>query len=178
MPGLGSSHPLGGTLPGLYHEDLFAQRLCSGLDEVLAPIFATLDSLSAYLDPRTAPDDMLGWLAGWIGLALDDGQSPRRQRELVRAGAELLRWRGTARGIRDAVETLFEVAPELIETGGAAWSPTSGAGFPGQPGTRLVVRLRVPDIAAVDMRRFDAVVAAVKPAHVPHRVEVVATADA
>jgi len=172
VPGLLTPHPIGGTLPGLYQEDAFAQRLCSGLDEVLAPVFATLDSLPAYLDPHTAPDDMLEWLAGWIGLALDDGQSPQRRRELIRAGAELLRWRGTVRGIRSAVETLFDSTPEVVETGGAAWSATPGGALPGKPGARLIVRLGVPDVAAVDARRLDAVVAAVKPAHVAHRVEV------
>jgi hypothetical protein len=43
VPGLASPHPLGGTLPALYADDSFAQRLCDGLDEVLAPVLATLD---------------------------------------------------------------------------------------------------------------------------------------
>ena len=122
IQGLASPHPLVDTLPALYREDRFAQDLCGGLDEVLAPILATLDSLDAYLDPGTAPDDMLGWLAGWLGIALDGNQSAGRQRELVQAGVELLHWRGTARGVRAAVGALFDLPAEIAESGGAAWS--------------------------------------------------------
>ena len=73
VPGLASPHPIGGTLPGLYADDSFAQRLCEGLDELLAPVLATLDCLPAYLDPGTAPLDLLEWLAGWVGIAVAPG---------------------------------------------------------------------------------------------------------
>src|SRR5215472_8724579 len=79
VPGLASPHPLGGTLPGLYADDSFAQRLCLGLDELLAPVLATLDCLPAYLDPGTAPSDLLDWLADWVGIAIPpDGPLPGR----------------------------------------------------------------------------------------------------
>ena len=73
VSGLASPHPIGGTLPGLYADDSFAQRLCEGLDELLAPVLATLDCLPAYLDPGTAPLDLLEWLAGWVGIAVAPG---------------------------------------------------------------------------------------------------------
>jgi phage tail-like protein len=172
LPGLATPTPLGGTLPSLYQQDNFAQRFCAGLDEVLAPIVATLDSLPAYLDPSTAPDDMLGWLAGWMGIVLDGHQSAERQRELVRAGVELLQWRGTARGVRAAVGALLDTEPEIVESGGAAWSETAGAALPGSEPAELLVRIAVDDAEAFDVRRLDALIAMIKPAHVPHRVEV------
>jgi phage tail-like protein len=172
IPGLASPHPLAETLPALYREDPFAQDLCAGLDEVLAPIMATLDSLDAYLDPGTAPDDMLGWLAGWLGIALDGNQSAGRQRELVQAGVELLHWRGTARGVRAAVGALFDLPAEITESGGAAWSTEPAGELPGSDRTELVVRIGVSDPDAFDVRRLEALVAMVKPAHIPHRVEV------
>ena len=106
VPGLASPYPLGEILPSLYRDDYFAQNLCGGLDEVLAPIIATLDSLPAYLDPATAPDDMLGWLAGWMGIVLDGHQTAERQRELVQEGVDILQWRGTVRGVRAAVDRI------------------------------------------------------------------------
>ncbi len=172
VPELRSPHPIGQTLPLLFQEDLFAQDLCAGLDAVLAPIFATLDSLPAYLDPATAPDDMLGWLAGWLGLALDVQQAPQRQRQLVRAGMELLSWRGTARGISQAVEAIFQIRPVINESGGSSFAVGSNSPLPGTSRPFFLVRLPVPDPAAFDLRRLDAVVASVKPAHIPHRVEV------
>ena len=63
-----SPHPLGATLPALYLDDVFAQNLCASLDEVLAPAISVLDCFPAYLDPRTAPPDMVDWLASWTGL--------------------------------------------------------------------------------------------------------------
>ncbi len=172
LPGLATPHPLGTTLPSLYQHDFFAQRLCEGLDEVLAPVIATLDSLPAYLDPATAPDDMLGWLAGWMGIVLDSHQSAERQRELVQVGVELLQWRGTARGVRSAVRALFESAPEIVESGGSGWSVDAGSALPGSERTDLLVRLQVEDPETFDVRRLEALVAMIKPAHVPHRVEV------
>ncbi|HZM66011.1 MAG TPA: phage tail protein [Nakamurella sp.] len=172
VPGLASPYPLGEILPSLYREDYFAQNLCAGLDEVLAPVIATLDSLPAYLDPATSPDDMLGWLAGWMGIVLDGHQSAERQRELVQVGVELLQWRGTARGVRAAVGALFDAPPEIVESGGASWSADAGSSLPGSAQTELLVRLQVSDPETFDVRRLEALVAMIKPAHVPHRVEV------
>ena len=170
--GLRSPFPLGATLPGIYQDDGFVQELCAGLDEVLAPVVATLDCLPAYLDPETTPVDVLEWLAGWVGLLLDD-VPPERRREVVRRAAELHRWRGTPHGVRASVAAWFGVEPELVESGGSGWSAEGGAPLPGEPVPGLLVRVCVPDAAAVDVGRLDALVAATKPAHVPHRVEVV-----
>ena len=93
VPGLASPHPLGETLPALYAEDSFAQRLCQGLDEVLAPLLSTLDCLPAYLDPATAPADLVEWLAGWVGVAIAPGMPEKRRRQLVAAAARLYVWR-------------------------------------------------------------------------------------
>ena len=58
-------------LPAMFHDDDLSQRLCGGLDDVIAPVPATLDSFWAYLDPALAPVDFVEWLAGWVGLELD-----------------------------------------------------------------------------------------------------------
>jgi phage tail-like protein len=99
-----SPHPLGESLPALYADDSLAQRLCQGLDEVLAPVLATLDCLTAYLDPATAPIDLVEWLAGWVGVAVAPEMPDRRRRLLVAAAAQLYVWRGTPSAIRDIVE--------------------------------------------------------------------------
>ncbi len=174
MPGLTTPFPLVETLPGLLQDDAVAQQLCAALDEVLAPVVATLDCLPAYLDPATAPPDVLDWLAGWVGLALPEGAEDRLRRRLVGRAADLHRSRGTADGVRAAVVAWFGVQPELTESGGADWSAVAGAPLPGGPVPTLHVLLRVPDPSAVDVRRLEAVVAEAVPAHVTSRVEVVA----
>jgi phage tail-like protein len=172
LPAVPSPHRIGETLPGIYQDDDFVQRFCRGLDEVLAPVLVTLDSLPAYLDPGTAPEDVLAWLAGWVGMALDGDSDQRRRRVLVASAVELHRLRGTAAGIRRAVAVVFDVEPEIVESGAATWSPDPSAPLPGRAPQTVSVRLRVAEPAAVDHRRLDAIVAAVKPAHVAHRVEV------
>jgi phage tail-like protein len=171
--GLVSPCPLGDTLPALYLSDFFAQQLCASFDDVLAPIFATLDCLAAYLDPGTTAEDMLDWLAGWIGLTIDGHVDAARKRQLIAAGAALLPWRGTARGVREAVSAAFDSQTEIVESGAVTWSTGPDTKPGGGPVPALLVRIITNDRGAIDPRRLDAVVQAVKPAHVPHRVEVV-----
>ena len=174
IEGLASPHPLGTLLPPLYFEDNFAQRLTAGLDEVLAPVFATLANLPAYVDPRVAPIDFVEWLAGWVGLALDQTWPADRQRALIRQAADLYRLRGTARGIAAHVALYLQIEPEVEETGGASWSAVPGGSIPGDPAPALKVRVRVSDPESVNVQRLDAVIRAAKPAHVPHEIEVIA----
>ena len=88
VPGLETPHPLGPSLPALYQDDDFVQRLLGGLDAVLAPVFSTIDNFDSYLDPRLTPDDFLAWLAGWVGIALDDSWDEDRRRAIVARAVE------------------------------------------------------------------------------------------
>lgn len=169
---LPSPHPLGETLPGLYQDDPFTQALCAALDEVLAPVVSTLDNLAAYLDLAMAPDDLLPWLAHWVGMSIDTQLPGTRQRELLRAAASLQGWQGTVRGIELAVEALIGADVEVFESGGAAWSTDPAAGLPGRVGTEVLVRVNPAPGQAIDADLVAAVVASVVPAHVAHRVEV------
>jgi phage tail-like protein len=170
VPGLTSPHPLGDSLPALYADDSLAQRLCRGLDEVLAPVLATLDCLPAYLDPATAPADLVEWLAGWVGVAVAPEMPDRRRRLLVAAAAQLYVWRGTPSAIRDIVELSAGQAPEIRESGGTSWSQDPDAPLPGRPEPELVVRLRTVG-PGIDEARLTALIEAFVPAHVPWRLE-------
>jgi phage tail-like protein len=171
IEGLGVKNPLGFALPAAYHEDDFVQRFCEGLDEVLAPVPSTIDNFAAYLDPDLAPDDFLEWLAGWAGLELDQTWPIERRRALVANAVQLYRGRGTAACLAAFVELYVGVRPEIVEGGATGWSPTPGGEMPGQASNEVVVRLQVPDPARVDLVRLDRLIAANKPAHVAHRVE-------
>ena len=83
--------PLADTLPSMLREDPFARQFCTGLDEVLAPVWLSLDSFAAYLDLGTAPEDMLPWLAHWLGVSVDPASGCRKP-----AGTPA-GWRATAR---------------------------------------------------------------------------------
>jgi phage tail-like protein len=139
----------------------------------LAPVFATLDNLPAYLDPWLAPSDFLEWLGSWFGLALDDTWSVDRRRAVLANAFEFYRMRGTARGLKAQVETLTGGTAEIIDTGGVSTSTTAGEALPGSPNFALMVRVGVDDPSTINTARLDALVAAAKPAHVTHNVQVV-----
>lgn len=162
VPDLPSRHPLGAQLPAVYAEDDLAQRLTESLDEVLAPVLAVLDCLPAYFDPVLAPADFIALLGAWVGA---DGEVPGA------VAAHALR--GTRAGLAEQVRQVFGVIPEIEESGGATWSATPGTVLPGSGRPYLLVRLRVPDPAAVDTAALTVFVARERPVHLPFRVEVV-----
>jgi phage tail-like protein len=174
IDGLATPHPMGRLLPGLFQDDDLVQRFTAGLDEVLAPVIGVLDSADAYVDPWLTPPDFLAWLAQWVGVDLDTSWPEERQRAYVAQAADLYAWRGTAHGLARLVEVTTGVRPEVLETGGATWtaSPPPAGTLPGSVAPALVVRLRAP-AGTVDVDRLDRLVAAAKPAHVPHRIELV-----
>jgi len=174
VAGLASPHPIGSLLPSLYQEDGFAQRFTEGLDEVVAPALAVLDNLPAYLDPVLTPEDFLPWLAGWVGIALDENWPLVRRRQLVARAGDLYRARGTARGLAEQVELLTGSAPRIEESGGTVWSPTPNASPPGDAIAQVVVTVRETPDHPIDRRRLESIVRDAKPAAVRHRIEVVA----
>lgn len=86
-------------LPAIYHED-FVGRFLKIFEQAFEPAVGALDSLWAYLDPLTAPEGLLSFLAYWVALPLDSRWSINRQRYLIRQAVDLYRWRGTRRGLR------------------------------------------------------------------------------
>lgn len=168
-----SPHPLGRFLPALYQEDEFTQRWTSGLDEVLAPIFSSLDNFGAYLDPLLAPPDFLDWLGNWMGLVVDETWPVERRRMFVAHASALYRMRGTPAGLAEHVRIFTGGEVEIVEHGATAISTTAGAAMPGSQGFDFTVRVTVEDPTKIDGKRLDALVAAAKPAHLVHKVEVV-----
>jgi phage tail-like protein len=167
-----NAHPIGEVLPAVYSEDDFAQRFTGALDEVLAPVLATLDCLDAYFSPALAPADFVDMLAYWVALPLGEGWSVRRRRRLVAAAVALHRRRGTRGGLADLVALVTGGEVEIIESGGCVASAVAGAPLPGSNRPWLHVRVRVADPAAVNADRLDDLIATNKPAHLPHSFDV------
>jgi phage tail-like protein len=169
---LDTPHPLHAQLPGVYAGHDFAERLLGALDAVLAPVFATLDCLPGYLDPRIAPADFVDWLGGWVGVDLDASWPLPRRREAVARAVELHRRRGTRRGLAEQIQLAFGVAAEIEESGGTSWSASPRSPLPGSAEAALTVRVRVRDPAAFPRAQLRVFVEENRPAHVPCQVEV------
>ncbi|GAA2724080.1 phage tail protein [Cellulomonas aerilata] len=188
VPGLATRVPLLGRLPAVYQEEAFTQGFVAAFDDALAPVLLTLDTLHDYIDPRLCPPDFLAWVAQWLGIDVDEAWPVEQRREIVLGAALLHRRRGTLPGVADAVRLTLGLGPagpagptgpaddgtvQVSDTGGTTWSASPGAPMPGDREPALTVRVTVPDPDALDLRRLDRVVDAVKPAHVPHTVVVV-----
>jgi phage tail-like protein len=173
IPGLPSPHPFGEALPALYQQDEFTRDFVAAFDEVLAPVLCTLDNFEHYLDPSLAPLDFVDWLAGWLGVVPDESWPEGRRRELVARAVALYRRRGTVRGLAEQVALATGGRVEVRDSGGVSWSGTPSASLPGSAEGALLVRVLVDNPDTIDQRRLDRLIAAAKPAHVLHRVEVV-----
>jgi phage tail-like protein len=178
MAGVGTRHPVGGTLPAMLQDDPFLQRFTEGLDDVLVPFLATMDSLHGYVDPDLAPEDFLGWLAGWVGLDLDPRWPVEVRRSLLRNAAQVQDARGTAAGLRAEMALLTGCRVEVCEPGGVACSPTPRGALPAPDSVpAVVVRVHgapeeLRDPAGEARARLDRAVRAAVPAHLPVTVEV------
>jgi phage tail-like protein len=168
VPGLESPAPLLQRLPGVLQDDEFTQRFVGAFDEGYAPILATLDSLFCYFDPRLAPADFVDYLAGWVGVELDDSWDLDQRRAIVAEAALVHRRRGTTRGITEALSMGLGAEVDVQDSGGCTWSQTPGGTIPGAPPAQVAARIVVADRDAVDRRRVDALFEATKPAHVAH----------
>lgn len=172
LDGLSTPYPLATLLPAFLQEDQFVVRLTAGLDDVIAPAISVLDCLDAYVDPLLAPTDFVEWLAAWIGAPLDDNWDEEKRRCSVLAAASLHRQRGTPSGLRAAVELATGGLVDIEEPGGTVWSrsPTQPGATPGDDA--LVVRVRVEDPDRLRVSELEELVRSSKPAHLPHRIEV------
>jgi phage tail-like protein len=173
VAGVGTPVSLVDLLPEVFRRhDPNIARFAEALDDVLAPIWLTLDCYDAYLDPMLAPADFLELLAGWVGLGIDRNWSPDQTRRLVATAVELYRWRGTRRGLVELVRAYTGVEPEISDSGGTTWSTHPGAAPPGDPEPAVHVLVEVPADVPVDLARFTRLIAANVPAHVAVSVDV------
>jgi phage tail-like protein len=87
-------------LPEFYSENDFSNRFLSIFEKTFEPTVQKLESIWAYLDPRTAPQGLLPFLAAWVAWPLDNNWDLPQQRHLILNAVEIYRWRGTKRGLR------------------------------------------------------------------------------
>ncbi|MEM1241054.1 MAG: phage tail protein [Cyanobacteria bacterium P01_H01_bin.26] len=87
-------------LPDIYRNVDFVGRFLKIFETTFEPAVDILKHQSAYLDPLTAPQAMLPFLAHWVGWSFQGPLSLAQQRALIRYAMEIYRWRGTRRGLR------------------------------------------------------------------------------
>jgi phage tail-like protein len=173
IPDLTNPVALRHRIPGVLQDDEFTCRFLDAFDAGFAPILATLDGLAGYVDPWLAPEDFLDWLAGWVGVELDDAWTLEQRRTIVAGAALVHRQRGTVTGITEALRLALDGRVTVVDSGGCAWSGSPGGDLPGDAVPSMVVRIEFADPDRVDVRRIEALIDAVKPAHVRHSTDLV-----
>lgn len=196
VPGLVSPAPFIDRLPALYADSDFTGRFVAAFDDVLAPVFAVLDCLEAYLDPSLAPADFLAMLGRWTAADTDASQpapaaspdspdSPASPdspdsadaRRLVAEATACHAARGTIRGLAQRLTRVFGIDADISDNGGVSWSATPSGPLPGSDELFLRVRLRAPSGDAVLMQHIKTLIEDDRPAHVPVWIDVVDTSE-
>lgn len=103
-------------LPQVYGED---PRSAAFLDRYLGiteGLFTSLEDRIANAqmlwDLRTAPSDYLAWLMSWLGVTVSADWDARRRRTFLDNANEIFTWRGTRRGLVQAVRLAIDDCPE------------------------------------------------------------------
>lgn len=105
-------------LPPFYatvHGDSLLDSLLCIAESILAPLDRQISQLDCYVDPQIAPEAQLPWLAFWVDQVLNANWPLERRRALIMRAADLYRWRGTRKGLRDYIEAFTEVVPIIVE---------------------------------------------------------------
>ena len=165
-------------LPALYQDDEFMGQFLLIFESILKPIENTVNNAPYYFDTLLTPEPVLNWLAAWLDLALDPACPPERRRELVKAAAELYRWRGTRRGLRDYLRLYTGSTPEISEyIPGMKLDPETRLGVDTRLGSsgeghHFTVTLELDANSPIDAGRVRRIIDAQKPAHTVYSLQI------
>jgi phage tail-like protein len=87
-------------LPTVYQEVDFIHHFIKIFEQAFEPVVNSFDSMWANLDPLTAPQSLIPFLAHWVDWPMDLQLGLLQQRKLIRRAVEIYRWRGTRKGLR------------------------------------------------------------------------------
>jgi phage tail-like protein len=165
-------------LPALYQDDEFMGQFLLIFESILKPIEQTVNNTPYYFDTLMTPEPVLPWLAAWVDLTLDPVCPLERRRELVKAAAELYRWRGTKHGLSEYLRLYTGSIPEISEyVAGLKLDKETKLGVDTRLGSsgeghHFTVTLELDDDSPIDARRVRRIIDAQKPAHTIYALQI------
>lgn len=91
-------------LPPVLAQDPVLGGFVLALEQIADSLRERIDGVEHQLDVDLASPEMLAYVAAWLGVALEPSETGERQRALVRAAGETVRWRGTRYGVERMLE--------------------------------------------------------------------------
>ncbi|MGI5912273.1 MAG: phage tail protein [Syntrophomonadaceae bacterium] len=106
-------------LPAVYQEDEkskdFLDRFLSIFDTFLQGMEEQIDKIYTIFDPEVASGPFLKWLAGWLGIDVDENWSEDQLRQLLIAAPDLYKKRGTREGMETVIAIFTGEKPYIVE---------------------------------------------------------------
>ena len=159
------------ALPEVHGEDDLMQRLTQAFEEVLDPLFATLDGLASTFDPALADSQTLDLLAGWLGFEIDERLPVEVRRRFVGSLPQLARMQGTRGGLELALNLHFPDLPVRVEDPGRVAFSVRGEDLPPTSPGPVIVYCDVPVEQAL-AEQLGRVIESFLPAHVSYRLRI------
>jgi phage tail-like protein len=161
-------------LPAIYRDPdtgSLGLRFVGGLEQLLDPIVALLDSLPAHFSAELAPRDLLELLGAWLGIDLDESWPEERRRELVKRAGELGRRRGTKGGLELALGIAFPHLPLRVEDAGSVSFAQRPEDLPKPGASGFIVYCDEP-LSEQELVSVARMIEQVKPIQVSYRLRV------
>lgn len=125
-------------LPAIYQsrtDDLDGlQRFLGLFESFFKDSESQIADLDRLFDPQAAPSEWLDWLAGWLAMDVDQNWSDDKKRRAIAEAWDRHRWRGTARGLREALRLYADldaqVEEPLLQSSWWALAPEDESGTP------------------------------------------------
>ena len=139
-------------LPAVYREDdqsaSFLDRFLANLEGLYTTLEDKIAAVQMLFDVRSAPTDVLDWLASWFGVALDPAWDERKRRLFIKHALLFFQYRGTMHGLELALHLALDNCVD--ESAFDEPAPTAAATSDTRPRTfRLVERFRTRSAPAI-----------------------------
>lgn len=124
-------------LPSILQEDKFLTEYLSAFEKALiapkadkepASVEAIISGIARYLDPMTAPEEFLPWLARWTAFSLRADLTVTQQRKFLARIISLYSKRGTAANLKTFLEIFTGGTPTIIDGESLEEKASSGSG--------------------------------------------------
>jgi phage tail-like protein len=105
--------------PAIYCDNpqapLFWSHFLSLFESFFGEVEAEIADLRVFFDAAAVPSEFLQWLAGWLALDLSERWSEEKKRRAIAGAFALYQERGTAEGLRQALNFFAEIDARIEE---------------------------------------------------------------